>query len=159
VDHFIPGLTVEPATSGSTAHLALAYYFYSSANCDAFTCALNTGLISSPDGGSTWTAPTTIAGPMSLAWLPNTFAGLMVGDYVSTAYSGGKAFAIFAAAKASSGTIFDEAIYTTTTGLSAAQHSAVFTSAAEQPVPKAHSDHLQEFYDQEHRYPMNPPDN
>jgi hypothetical protein len=160
VDHFIPGLAVEPATSGSTAHLALTYYFYSSANCDASTCALYTGFISSPDGGKTWTTPTTLAGPMSLTWLPNTFAGLMVGDYVSTAYSGGKAFAIFAAAKANAGTVFDEPIYTTTTGLPAAQHAAVFTSAAEQPVPNAHSDHPgREFYDQEHRYPMNPPDN
>ncbi len=160
VDHFIPGLAVEPATSGSTAHLALTYYFYSSANCDASTCALYTGFISSPDGGKTWTTPTTLAGPMSLTWLPNTFAGLMVGDYVSTAYSGGKAFAIFAAAKANAGTVFDEPIYTTTTGLPAAQHAAVFTSAAEQPVPNAHSDHPgREFYDQEHRYRMSPPDN
>jgi hypothetical protein len=94
---------------------------------------------------------------MSPAWLPNTFAGLMVGDYVSTAYSGGKAFAIFAAAQANSGTIFDEPMYTTTTGLAAAQHAAAFTSTAEQPTPDAHSDHpSHEFYDQEHRYPMSP---
>jgi hypothetical protein len=159
VDHFIPGLAVEPATSGSTAHLALTYYFYGSANCDASTCALYTGFVSSPDGGTTWTAPTTLAGPMSLAWLPNTFAGLMVGDYVSTAFSGGKAFAIFANAKANAGTVFDEPIYTTTTGLATAQHTAAFTSAAEQPVPDARSDHRQEFYDQEHHYPMSPPEN
>jgi hypothetical protein len=153
VDHFIPGLAVEPMTSGNTANLGLAYYFYSSTNCDVSTCALNAGFISSPDGGTTWTTPTTLAGPMLPAWLPNTFAGLMVGDYVATAYAGGKAFAIFAAAQANSGTIFDEPIYTTTTGLAAAQHAAVFTSAAEQPVPNAHSDHPHhEFYDQEHRY-------
>lgn len=158
VDHFIPGLAVEPATSGSTAHLALTYYLYSSANCDASTCALYTGFISSPNGGSTWTAPTTLAGPMSLAWLPNTFAGLMVGDYVATAFSGGKAFAVFAAALANSGTLFDEPMYTTS-GLPAAQHAAIFTSAAEQPVPNAHSDHPpRQFYDQEHRFPMRPPE-
>jgi hypothetical protein len=96
---------------------------------------------------------------MSLAWLPNTFAGLMVGDYVSTAFAGGKAFAIFANAKANSGSVFDDPIYTTTTGLAAAQHAAVFTSAAEEPVPNAHSDHPnRKFYDQEHRYPMSPPE-
>jgi len=156
-DHFIPGLAVEPSTSGSTAHLALTYYFYSSANCDASTCALYTGFISSPDGGNTWITPTTLAGPMSLAWLPNTFAGLMVGDYVSTAYSGGKAFPIFAAAQGISGTVFDEPIYTVATGFAAAQHAAILTSAAEHPVPDAHSDHHQEFYDQEHRYPITPP--
>jgi BNR repeat-like domain len=157
VDHFIPGLAAEAATSGSSAHLALTYYFYSSANCEASTCALYSGFISSPDGGSTWTTPTTLAGPMSLAWLPNTFAGLMVGDYVSTAFSGGKAFPIFAAAQANSGTAFDEPIYTATTGFTASQHAAVFSSAAERPIPHAHSDHRQEFYDQEHRYPMTPP--
>ncbi len=30
VDHFIPGLAVNPATSGATAHLGLAYYYYPS---------------------------------------------------------------------------------------------------------------------------------
>ena len=155
VDHFIPGLAVETATSGSTAHLALTYYYYSSANCGASTCALYTGFISSPDGGNTWTAPQTLAGPMSLPWLPNTFAGLMVGDYVATAYSGGKAFAIFAAAQTNSGALFDEPIYTTTSGLTAAQNAAVFTSATEQPVRNAHSDHpRRQFYDQEHRHPI-----
>jgi hypothetical protein len=158
VDHFIPGLAVEPATSGSTAHLALTYYFYSAANCDASTCALYAGFISSPDGGTTWTPPTTLAGPMSPAWLPNTFAGLMVGDYVASAYSGGKAFAIFAAAQANSGTLFDEPIYTTTSGLPAAQHAAALT-AAERPVPNPQSDHpTRQFYDQEHRYPIGPED-
>jgi len=157
VDHFIPGLAVEPVTSGSSAHLALTYYFYSSATCDATTCALYAGFVSSPDGGSTWTPPTTLAGPMSPSWLPNTFAGLMVGDYAASAYSGGKAFAIFAAAKTNSGTLFDEPIYTTTSGLPAAQHAAALTSAAEQPVPDAHSDHAtRQFYDQEHRYPIIP---
>jgi len=159
VDHFIPGVCVEPATSGSTAHLALTYYFYASANCDASICALYAGFISSPDGGSTWTAPTTLAGPMSPAWLPNTFAGLMVGDYVVSVYSRGKAFPIFAAAQANTGTLFDEPIYTTTAGLPAAQDSAALSSAAEQPVPDAHSDHPnRQFYDQEHRHPIIPQD-
>jgi hypothetical protein len=157
VDHFIPGLAVEPATAGSSAHLALAYYFYESANCDASTCALYAGFISSPDGGTTWTTPSTLAGPMSPAWLPNTFAGVMVGDYVASAFSGGKAFAIFAAASANSGTLFDEPIYTTTTGLAVAKHAAALISVAEQPVHGAHSDHPhRKFYDQEHHYPIGP---
>src|SRR5205085_9483898 len=28
IDHFIPGLGVDPGTSGSSAHLGLAYYYY-----------------------------------------------------------------------------------------------------------------------------------
>jgi len=157
VDHFIPGLAVEPTTSGSTAHLALTYYFYGSATCDASNCALYAGFISSPDGGATWTTPATLAGPMSPAWLPNTFAGLMVGDYVATTFSGGKAFAIFATAQANAGTVFDEPMYATTSGIPAAQYGAALTSAAEQPIPDAHSDHShRKFYDQEHRYPIIP---
>jgi hypothetical protein len=155
VDHFIPGLAIEPGTSGSSAHLALTYYYYSNANCNASNCALYAGFISSPDGGNTWTTPQTLSGPMSLAWLPNTFAGLMVGDYVATAYAGGKAFAIFAAAQANSGTMFDEPIFTTTNGFTTAEKAAVATSAAEQPVPNAHSDHPhQKFFDQEHQHPI-----
>jgi hypothetical protein len=46
-------------------------------------------------------------------------------------------------------------MYTTTTGITTAQQAAAFTSAAEHPVPDAHSDHpRREFYDQEHRYPI-----
>jgi len=35
VDHFIPGLAVDRATSGASAHLALMYYFYPTANVPA----------------------------------------------------------------------------------------------------------------------------
>jgi hypothetical protein len=82
-------------------------------------------------------------------------ASLMVGDYVATAYSGGKAFAIFGAAQANSVTLFDELIYTTTSELTAAQQAAVLTSATERPVPNAHSEPpRRQFYDQEHRHPI-----
>jgi BNR repeat-like domain len=155
VDHFIPGLAVDPTTSAASAHLALTYYYYSNANCNASNCALYAGFISSPDSGNTWTSPEILSGPMSLAWLPNTFAGLMVGDYVATAFSGGKAFAIFAAAQANSAAMFDEPIYATTNGFTADEQSAAFTSAAEQAIPNAHSDHArQRFFDQEHQRPI-----
>ena len=58
VDHFIPGLAVDPATSGAGAHLALTYYFYPNAACTAATCELDVGYISSPDGGAHWSAAT-----------------------------------------------------------------------------------------------------
>jgi len=157
MDHFIPGLAVESGTSGTTAHLALTYYFYGQTNCDPTTCALYAGFISSPDGGNTWTVPMTLAGPMTVTWLPNTFAGLMVGDYTATVFSGGKAFPIFAAAQANTGTLFDEPMFSTTMGFKAAQHAAVLTSAAERPIHGAQSDHPPAaFYDQEHRYKIVP---
>jgi len=158
-DYFIPGLGIDPATSGGNAHLGLTYYFYSNANCSASTCALNAGFIASLDGGITWTGPTTLGGAMNVAWLPNTFAGLMVGDYSSTAYSGGKAFSVFALAGGNAGTLFDEPIFTNSNGFSAAQGAVIRTSVGEQPVPGARSDHgPRQFGDQEHRVARTPPE-
>lgn len=158
VDHFIPALAVDPTTSGSTAHSALTYYFYPSTNCTADTCELNAGSISSQDGGASWSAPNTLSGPMSLGSLPDTISGLMVGDYISTVYSNGKAFGVFAVARLKSGNLFDEAIYTNTIGLTAAKTAMRFSSAGEQPVPDAHSDHPpRQFNDLDHQYPMKPP--
>jgi hypothetical protein len=157
-DHFIPGLGVDPATSGNTAHLGLTYYFYPTAACGSGSqpaCQLEAGFISSQNGGQTWTAPRTLTVPMSLTWLPNTFAGVMVGDYISTVYANGKARPIFALANAPSGALpFDEAIYTTASPLAAQANSRRFTSAADHPVPNAHSDHgPRQFYDLDHRHP------
>jgi hypothetical protein len=112
VDHFIAGLGVDPATSGASAHLGLAYYFYPNANCTAVTCQLDVGFISSHDGGATWTTPAQLAGPMSLSWLPPTSQGTMVGDYISTSFSGGVAYPTFAVASAPSGGVFMEATFT-----------------------------------------------
>ena len=117
VDHFIPGLGVDRTTSGNTARVALAYYFYPNTACTPSTCQLNVGFISSADGGQTWTAPQTLAGPMTLSWLADTNQGVMVGDYISTSYVNGKAHPVFAVASANSGTVFNEAIFTSTSGL------------------------------------------
>ena len=87
VDHFIPGIAVDRATSGSSAHLALAYYYYPVSNCSADTCQLTVGFVSSLDGGATWTPPTRVAGPMSLSWIADTDQGPMVGDYISTSFT------------------------------------------------------------------------
>lgn len=59
IDHFIPGLAVQPGTSGGTARLGLAYYFYPNANCTAATCELFVGFVSSTDGGASWSTPET----------------------------------------------------------------------------------------------------
>jgi hypothetical protein len=117
VDHFIPGLAVDKATAGSSAHLGLTYYYYPRASCSTSTCQLDVGFISSTNGGASWSAPIQLAGPMSLAWLASTNQGVMVGDYISTSFAGGTAHPVFALANAPSGSILDEAIYTTTAGL------------------------------------------
>lgn len=118
VDHFIPGLAVDPSTSGSTAHLALAYYYYPNANCTTSTCQLEVGFVSSVNGGNSWSTATTLSSSaMNLTWLANTTDGYMVGDYISSSFSDGKAFPVFVTATAPNGSQFNEALFTETTGL------------------------------------------
>ena len=76
-----------------------------------------------------------LAGPVSLGWLASTNQGAMVGDYISTSFAGGTAHAVFALANAPSGSILDEAMYTTTAGLVASGGSA--TSSGERAVVSA----------------------
>ena len=103
VDHFIPGLAVDRSTSGSSAKLAVTFYFYPNANCTAATCQLDVGFSTSSDGGASWTPNTQINTiPMILSWLPNTTQGRMVGDYISTSFVGGPAFPAFEVASAPS---------------------------------------------------------
>ena len=130
VDHFIPGLAVDRSTSGTGAHLGLAYYSYPQADCDVSTCQLDVGFVSSTNGGATWSAPTQLAGPMSLSWLAATGGGPMVGDYISTSFTAdGLAHPVIEVANAPSGAIFDEATYTTAAGLAAVGGSATASSA------------------------------
>jgi len=105
-DRLIPGLAVDRSTSGSSAHLGLAYYFYPNSNCTTSTCQLDVGFISSTNGGASWSAPEQLAGPMKLTWLPLTTLGFMVGDYISTSIVPGDddATPVFEVAKPPTGT-------------------------------------------------------
>lgn len=144
VDHFIPGLAVDKTTSGSNAHLTLTYYYYPVSACGT-VCDLYVGFVSSQDGGQTWSAPVPLAGPMRTDWLASTggnvAAGFFVGDYISSSYVNGNAFAVFAVAKANSGTVFDEAMYTTAQPMLPPANAPRFNSAMDKPVPDAKSDH------------------
>lgn len=117
VDHFIPGLAVDRTTSGSTAHLGLAYYYYPVSSCSSSTCQLDVGFTSSTNGGSTWSAKNQLAGPMTLTWLANTTQGFMVGDYISTSTANGTAHPVFEVASPNNGSIFNEATYSPSSGL------------------------------------------
>ena len=83
VDHFMPSIAIDKSTFGAGAKIGVTYYYYPNAACTAATCQLNVGFISSINAGSTWSAPTQIAGPMTLSWLPDTNAGRMFGDYIA----------------------------------------------------------------------------
>ncbi len=109
VDHFLPGIAVDKATSGSTTHLALGYYYFPVSNCTTTTCDLTFGFVSSLDGGATWTTGRRIGGPMKVAWIANTNQGRMVGDYTSTSFTAdGKAHPVFSLAKQNAGSVFTQ---------------------------------------------------
>jgi hypothetical protein len=153
VDHFIPGIGVDPKTSGATAHLTMVYYYYPVSNCNS-NCQLDVGFTTSQDGGNTWTAGAPLAGPMQLSWLPISDLGPMVADYIAVSFSNGNPFGVFAVAKAPSGSLLNEAMYTTKQPLLAADDAPRFSSKGELPVPNARSDHpVRAFYDDEGRFP------
>jgi hypothetical protein len=133
-DHFIPGLAVDPATAGGTAHLALTYYAYRNAACTEETCQMDVGFISSPDGGAHWGAPTARAGPMKLTDIADTSQGPMVGDYISTSFnSAGTAATVIAIGMPHTGTVFDEGMWAPSTPLpvtTAATREATTAGAA-----------------------------
>lgn len=153
VDHFVPGIAADLNTSDGSVRLGLTYYFYPDAACSTSTCELRVGFIGSSDSGDTWSAPTEVAGPMTLSWLPNTNQGRMVGDYISTSFNAtGTAHGVFAVANAptSGGTDCttatphcDQGTYTSATGLSAAAVTlpvdthALATAVSDHPAPQA----------------------
>ena len=96
VDHFIPGLAVNKASSGTAAQLGLTYYFYPPKSTQ-----LGVGFITSGNAGSTWGAATPVVTGMPSTWTATTSQGRMVGDYISTSFgSDNLAHGVFATAAA-----------------------------------------------------------
>jgi hypothetical protein len=155
VDHFITGAAIAPGTKGATAHIGLVYYYYPVSACGG-SCSLNVGFIQSSTGGATWTTAETLGDAMNLSWLPQTFAGNMVADYVSVGFAGGKAFPVFALAQANTGTMLHQAIYTTASGQAmSTPEMEPLTAMGDVPVPDAHSDHgPREYLDLDNEIPI-----
>jgi hypothetical protein len=85
-DYVLPGLGVDPLHRG---RLALAYYVWKPGD------ALDVGFATSSDGGRRWsTSGRLSAQTMRLSW-PAQSGGAMVGDYISTSFSGGRAVTVF----------------------------------------------------------------
>ena len=145
VDHFLPGIGADPATSGKKAHLTVVYYYYPVSACNN-SCKLDVGFVTSEDGGKTWTAGKQLAGPMQFTWLPVSDQGYMVADYIGVTYTNGDPRGIFAVAHAPSGSTLNEAMYTTKEPLLAAANEPRFSSEKDKPVANAKSDHVMKFY-------------
>jgi hypothetical protein len=155
VDLFIPGIGIDPTTSGASAHITVTTYAYSNTNCSFSTCQLYVGFTTSQNGGKTWTAGKVLGGPMSLSWLPNTFSGYMVADYLSVAYANSEPFGVFAVAKALSGGKFNQEMYTTTTPLLAAANEPTFSGENDKPIPGVKGDKgPRKYYDDDGEYPI-----
>lgn len=154
VDHFMPGIGVDPNTAGASAHLTLVFYYYPTSNCGG-SCQLNVGFTTSDDGGATWAKGQFLAGPMQLNWLPLSDAGYMVADYISVSYTNGKPFGVFAVAKPPQNGLLNEFMATTKEPLLVSPGEPRLSSADDKPVPGAKSDHkVVRYYDDEGRRPI-----
>jgi hypothetical protein len=85
-DYVLPGLGVDPLHRG---RLALAYYVWKAGD------AVDVGFATSSDGARRWNTPGRLSvQTMRLSW-PAQAGGAMLGDYISTSFSGGRAVAVF----------------------------------------------------------------
>jgi hypothetical protein len=131
VDHLLPGVSV----GGTGDTVSVTYYYFPVTNCGS-SCQLDVGHISSTNGGTSWSAPTQLAGPMTMSWLPDTSQGLMVGDYMSSSMgSDGNDHPAFVVAHAPSGGVFDQSLFseslTPTGGTVTARDAVVFSGSAQ----------------------------
>ena len=112
VDHFMPAIAADPSSSGSSARLALFYYYLPLAACQYVStpdlqCSPRVGYVSSTDGGATWSAPAQLSpGPPSLAVYPRTgndtattgnpdFGNVLAAAVIPTGHNGGNALGLF----------------------------------------------------------------
>jgi hypothetical protein len=85
-DAELPGIAADPAVAG---RVALAYYRVRGSLLDVF-------LVSSRNGGATWTKPQRLnSRSVPFGWVARA-GGAMVGDYISTSIAGGRAVPVFA---------------------------------------------------------------
>jgi RTX calcium-binding nonapeptide repeat (4 copies) len=112
---FVPGLGVDPTTSGPRTRLAIAYHVKPQ-DCGFERCpGIHVELIRSADAGATWSRPDRLsAEPMPLEWLAETGLGRMTGDYISTSFVAGRPIPVFSLGTQPVGGRFQQAIFATT---------------------------------------------
>jgi BNR repeat-like domain len=106
---FLAGLDADPLQPG---RLGLVYAYYLPGSCARGTCLVGAGLVSSADGGASWSAQQQLdAVPAQLDWLARTEGGRMLGDYYSTSFAGDRVVPVFTLAIAPVGDRLREAIF------------------------------------------------
>ena len=99
-EHFVPGLAVQPGTSGASARVAVVYHSWPrQAGCIVEECpGIEAWTIVSRDGGRTWHARQRLtAEAMPLGWIANTGQGRILGDYM-VSWVGGRPVPVFSVA-------------------------------------------------------------
>jgi len=89
----LPGLTVDPASTGAKTKIGIVYYSVPpDGGCLQFTCATaDVNFVGSLNAGKTWTRPVRLnPRPMRIDWMADGEIGSFVGDYVSSSWVGGR---------------------------------------------------------------------
>jgi hypothetical protein len=99
--HVIPGLGVDPASSGARTRLGVVFYTVpSGGGCGFGLCAtVDVVFVGSTDAGRTWSRPVRLTSrAMALDWIADGGIGGFLGDYVSTSWVGGRPIPVFSIA-------------------------------------------------------------
>jgi hypothetical protein len=99
--HVVPGLGVDPSSSGAKTRLGVVFYSLPpSGGCGYATCAeVNVTFVGSSDAGRTWSRPLRLnPQPMPLDWIADGGLGVLLGDYLSTSWVGGRPVPVFSMA-------------------------------------------------------------
>jgi len=107
-DAELPGIAADPARPG---RVALGYYVLRGRQLDVY-------FVSSRDRGTTWTRPQRLSSrSVPLAWVSQA-GGAMVGDYISTSFTGGRGVPVFALAFRPRGARLHESMFATSLAVS-----------------------------------------
>jgi BNR repeat-like domain/RTX calcium-binding nonapeptide repeat (4 copies) len=111
---FAPAIGGDPASPAARVRLAATYYVRHQRRCSGAACTVDAYRVTSTNGGRTWSSPDRLtARAMRPAWMPDTTAGRMLGDYISTSYARGRAVSVYAIAAPILGGSFKQAIFAT----------------------------------------------
>ena len=96
---FLAGIGVDRTTSGSSAHLGVAFYQMPTSSCNSNSCKIQAAFVSSTNAGGTWSSIVKLFGPFRETQLANA-GGFFLGDYMSVSFgSNGRAFPVMAAGR------------------------------------------------------------
>ena len=117
IDYVLPGLAVDPASSGKRTRLGIVYHSVPrQGSCAFVACAgVDVGFVGSLDAGRTWSKPQRLTTqPMALSWIADGGIGALLGDYVSASWVGGRPIPVFSLASPPVGGELRQAIFAAT---------------------------------------------